>query len=208
MAKTLFAASSLGPRFFRSASPRAPARQRGFTLIELLITVGVVLIVSAMSLVQVQPLLQGQQSTAAMDQVVSQLRNARETAIAQRRFVQVQFIGTDTVQLTRFNLPTGSTILSTLPLEGRVQFLTFAGQPDTPDGFGNASAIEFGGIVGGPPLMQFQSDGTFVDGLGNPLDGTVFLGYPGQSGSARAITVFGATGRIRAYRTTSAGWIR
>jgi hypothetical protein len=81
------------------------------------------------------------------------------------------------------------------------------GAPDTPDGFGNKGAVEFGGLVGGPPTMLFQSDGTFVDTNGNLMNGTVFIGIPNVPTSGRAVTVVGATGRIRMYKANPTGWM-
>jgi prepilin-type N-terminal cleavage/methylation domain-containing protein len=189
-------------------SMRFRCAECGFTAVELTIVTAIILVLSAMAIVQLQPVLAQQQASAAMDQVLGQMRAAREMAISQRRYIEVQFIGNNQVQLTLQNFPAATTILSTLPLQGRVQFLTFAGIPDTPDGFGNAGAIEFGGVVGGPPVMMFQSDGTFVDGTGSPINGTVFLGVANQASTARAITILGATGRIRFYRATPYGWLQ
>jgi hypothetical protein len=93
----------------------------------------------------------GQYANAAMDQIVSHLRNAREAAIARRRLVQVKLIGNNVVHLMRLKQPTCATVLSTPPPDGRTQFITFTGILDTPDGFGNGGAIELGSVVGGPP---------------------------------------------------------
>ena len=143
-----------------------------------------------------------------MDQVMGQLRSARGIAIAQRRNVQVQFVGTNVIQITRLNQPSGTTLLNTVPLQGLMQFFVFTTLPDTPDGFGNASAVYFEGLPGGPTMMLFQSDGTFVDNAGNVINGTVFLGVPTDITTARAVTVMGATGRIRAYRAPSQQWLQ
>jgi len=88
-----------------------------------------------------------------------------------------------------------------MPIHNSVVFTTFSGEPDSPDGFGNSGPIYFGGIAGGPPAgMIYQSDGTFaINGAGTPINGTVFLGVPNQPTTARAITILGATGRVRSY---------
>jgi hypothetical protein len=39
-----------------------------------------------------------------------------------------------------------------------------------------------------------------------PVNGTVFVGIPGERNSARAVTVTGASGRAQAYRWTGIEW--
>jgi prepilin-type N-terminal cleavage/methylation domain-containing protein len=187
---------------------RRSSRSRGFTLVEMVTVVAVIFIVGAMALPHLQPLLVAQEANTAMDQVLDHLRYARETAIAQRRNVQVQFLGTNVMQLTRYEYNGSTTLLITLLLQNPIQYTTFPSLPDTPDGFGNANPIYFEGVATGPPVMLFQSDGTFVDSAGNLVNGTVFLGFPGNSGTARAVTILGATGRIRAYHASGSMWVQ
>jgi hypothetical protein len=54
--------------------------------------------------------------------------------------------------------------------------------------------------------MEFQSDGTFTDGSGNPINGTVFLMVANVKNSGRAVTVLGNTGRIRGWQYNTNGW--
>jgi hypothetical protein len=88
-------------------------------------------------------------------------------------------------------------------LENRVQFMLLPGVPDTPDGFGVNTAIDFGGT----PTIMWLSDGTFVDTNGQPLNGTVYFGLQGQTATQRAVTILGATGRVRGYRWTGVRWV-
>ena len=186
---------------------RGGGQTRGFSMIELLIVTFILMIVSAMAIVELAPTYQQQEANAAMIQVASQLRQAREIAMTKRRDIQVSFIGNNQIQLTQLNLPAGQTVLSTVPIQAPVVFMLNPGTPDTPDAFGNAGPIEFGGIVGGPPTMMFQSDGTFVSTTGVILNGTVFLGEPKVPAATRAVTILGATGRIRMYKANPTGWI-
>jgi hypothetical protein len=133
---------------------------------------------------------------------MAQMRAARETAISQRRNVQVEFLGNNQIRLTRFDLPNGNTVLRTVALNEPVKFMLLPGVPDTPEGFGNGAAISFGGTL----LMVFQSNGTFVDAAGQPLNGTAFLGIANDPTTARAVTILGATGRVHAYRWNGAAW--
>jgi prepilin-type N-terminal cleavage/methylation domain-containing protein len=181
---------------------------RGFTMIELVIVIAIIFVISAIAIIKLSPTQQQQQANAAMAQIASQLRVARELAVTQRRYVQVQFIGNNQIRLTRLNLPAGVTILSTVQIQTPVTFALTPGLPDTPDAFGNKGPIEFGGVVGGPPTMMFQSDGTFVDTAGNLTNGTVFLGMVNEPSAARAVTLVGSTGRIRMWRNNAAAWIQ
>lgn len=172
-----------------------------------MVVVLITMIVAAMALIAMDPTRQQVQADAAMVQVASQLRLARERAIEQRRDVLVSFsTSNNTITLTQQNLPAGSTVLSTIPIQVPAQFMLTAGMSDTPDGFGDKSAIYFEGIAGGPVGMGFQSDGTFIDGAGNLVNGTVFLAISGVPSSARAVTVLGATGKIRMYKAMGSGW--
>lgn len=187
---------------------------RGHSLIEVMIVVVIILVISGISLIKLNPTLQQYHANAGMDQVKAALRQAREIAISNRRSIQVQFVLNPPLQtpgeyviLTQQNQPAGTTVLLTMPIENSDLFQTFGGQPDTPDGFGNGSGIFFGGLNGGPPTMEFQSDGEFTDGNGNFINGTVFLGVTGQPSTARAITVLGTTGRVRSYSISGTTWM-
>ena len=182
-------------------------RERGFSVVEMLIVVAIIFIVSAMALIALNPTRQQAQADAAMVQVASQLRKAREIAIEQRRDVLVSFDTTNnSITLTQLNLPAGTTDLGTIPIQAPAVFMITPGMPDTADGFGNLAPIYFNGISGGPVGMAFQSDGTFVDGAGNLVNGTVYVGIPGVLVSARAVTILGATGKIRMYKGNGTGW--
>lgn len=189
-------------------------RERGFTFLETLIVIAMSMTLMAVSMLGLQPTLQQFRAKAAIGQVKSTLRQARELAVSERRSIVVQFVGNNTIQLFQVLEPTNavaSTPFLTVPISGGVQFMTFSGETDTPDGFGipSAGGVEFGGISGGPTTgMQFQSDGTFTDGTGNPINGTVFLGASNFKSSAGAVTVLGNTGRVRQYYYTGPGWTK
>jgi len=183
-------------------------KSAGFSIVEMLVIILILMIVAAMAIIQIRGQLPLMRANAAMNRAVAQMRTAREMAVAQRREVQVFFLPPDQIQLQRLNQPAGAppTTFPPVPFEGGAQFVVFAGVPDTPSAFGNASAIVFGGVTGGPPIMKFRSDGRFVDAAGQPLNGSVFVGLPGHAQTARAVTVLGATGRVRPYRWTGSVW--
>jgi hypothetical protein len=106
----------------------------------------------------------------------------------------------------------------TYTIPGDVGFAVQAGFPaNTPDGFGaGINAIDFGQTLAGEPLnyVVFMPDGSSQDNLGNFNSGIVYLTRPGDNiyNSSRAITVWGATGRIRGWRLAQpagvATWIQ
>ena len=184
---------------------------RGFSLIEVMISMAVMTVIMAATIIEMQPVIQQMHANTGANLVLGQLRWARQLSIARRRDIQVQFIGNNEIRLTQLPIlgaGGGPVVISDLFLSPTVLFIQFGGEPDTPDGFGNAGAIEFGGVVGGPASMLFQSNGTFVDQNGVPVNGTVFIGVANIPTSARAITVLGTTGRIRSYKGTGSGWIQ
>src|SRR5271154_7043400 len=113
---------------------RATNLQRGFTMIEMAVVVLLILIISAMALIAYLPTLQDARFDAAMRQVVDQIRQGREYAITNRRYVQITFptvvVGGVTqyqvVLKVRNDLTTGAgavdPILSAVPIESPAQF--------------------------------------------------------------------------------------
>jgi len=186
------------PRFH--AQPDA-----GFSLLELMLTIGLMGLLSGMAIVQIGAARQSILGDSGMRVVLAQMNMARELSISQRRTMQLQFGAPNQLQILRNEVVGGPTLVSAAVFEGRVEYMLVPGIPDTPDAFGRAQPIDFGAAA----AIIFNTDGTLVDERGRPLNGTIFLAIRGGSDrSVRAITVLGATGRIRAYRWNGAGWVR
>ena len=176
---------------------------RGASLIELMMMLAVVGTVAAIAALVSPAQLRLARADSGLAQVVEVVRSARDLAISSRRNVRIRFLGRNGMQTARVEVPgPGETIVRTVELEGRTEFRLVPGVPDTPDQFGNPSAIAFGPT----PQRMFTSEGTLVDSNGDVLNGTIFLADPADPISARAITVFGATGAIRTWRWTGAAW--
>jgi type II secretory pathway pseudopilin PulG len=187
-------------------------------MVELVVVVSVIMIISAMAIIQLPTVLKNTRSDTALREIVDQMRQAREYAIANRRYVQISFAtvgGLAQITITQKNSLTAGAgadkVLSIVPIQSPMQFTVFAAKGDTPDGFGNplpASGIEFNGLNLGPPAgMYFQSDGELVAALTYlPINGTVFLGAAGDPSTARAMTVLGTTGRVRGWNGSGATW--
>jgi len=191
-------------------------RQRGISMVEVLVVVAIALTVGGMAVVGLTPTLQEFRANSAASEVVDVFRQAREYAITYRRYVQITFPNyaangaNNQLQIIVKNSMTpnagADVVLTTVTLSGRATFQLEAGVPDTPDAFGNATAVNFAGVDGGPPAgMFFQADGTFVSATGNYINGSVFMGDTNIVPTARAVTVLGATGRVRSYHIGAGG---
>jgi hypothetical protein len=60
--------------------------------------------------------------------------------------------------------------------------------------------------TGTPPEVKFAPDGTLINQDGLTLNGSVFVSLPSQALSARSVTFFGSTGRIRGFRWDGRAW--
>jgi prepilin-type N-terminal cleavage/methylation domain-containing protein len=185
---------------------RTNPAESGYTLVETMMAVLVIGILAAMAMFQIGAARPGMQGDGAMRAVIAELNAARELAVAQRRSVQVVFAGSNQLQIVRIESPAGSgtTELRNITFESGVRYSVIRDIADTPDGFGNASATDFGETQ----TIRFDTDGCLVDAAGTPVNGTVFLAIPGFTQSYRAVTVLGTTGRVRGYRWTGSQWSR
>ena len=182
--------------------------QPGFSLMEILVAVAIISIILGMALLNYGSILPNLKANSAMDQLLYQLRSARERAIAHRREVQVQFVGTNQLTITEIWLLGTAPPASTVSFEGGAQYIILPGVPDLPApfNFGNTVPVYFGGLSGGPPIMKFSTTGALIDGGNTLVNGTVFMGIPGKPSTARAISILGATGRVREYHWDGSQW--
>ena len=205
-------------------------KQKGFSLIELLIVVAVVSILSGMAVVATKSMRDNQRANAAMDAVITQIRLARQLAIAKRRNVVVNFVSPNQVQVNIQYLtgePAGNPVSpmylndADKGVTDTSQFMSWSALGALPTtGFANsdASGINITQLSGGTaPCVAFTTTGALVGtacgGAGvatvastNPANMAVFIGRPGMAFTARAITVMGSTGRVRTYSWDGAQW--
>lgn len=179
------------------------SRKAGFSLLEAMAVVAIVGIASAVALVQMKTTMQVFDADKAANLVVSQMNYARQLAVDERRNVLVEFLNTNEIKITRNESGGGTTVVSdvTLP-SGYTYGLPGGGVGDTPDAFGATVAVFFNSGNTG----TFLGDGTFVDNSNVLLSGTVFT-IGGGNGTARAVTLAGATGRIKQYWLQGTSWI-
>ena len=181
----------------------------GFSLIEVLLTLGIAGVLAAMAVPVSSQYIKWAKADSTAESTLRIIASGRDRAVAERRNIELTFVMPNIVRLERENIDaSGNTTSKTIELEVMLdngqQFLKFTGVPDTPDAFGNSSAITFGGTA---PYM-FASDGTLVDSSGDVVNGTIFVGTPNQKETARAVTVFGASGLLRSWKWRGSSWVK
>lgn len=191
-------------------------KQRGFSLLELMITVAIGFTIAGVTFVALMPAFNKNHVDLAYDTTLMVLRNTRHLSITQSHQYYVNFnpagFGAGTIQVT-YQPPAGANgvlppvqQVATYSLPSDVTFSVKAGFPTTaPDAFGaGINAIDFGQGLGGGSLnyVCFMPDGSSKDSLGNYNSGVVYLTRQADPTiyTARSISVWGATGRIRGWR--------
>ncbi|MFZ3190028.1 MAG: hypothetical protein WB523_03815 [Candidatus Sulfotelmatobacter sp.] len=200
----------------------ASKKANGFSLLELIGTVTISMVLTGIAVMTFTPTIQQQHVNDAYNTTLTSLRRAREAAAADMRVYVVSFGpavttgptpngGTITVTETT---TTGSQLFS-VSLPPDVTFHVEPGvptsntaSPTTPDSFGNAAfAFDFdqNDPAGGASTVYFYPDGSARDINGNINNGLVYMGRPGSLMSCRAVTLWGATSRIRGWRLSQSG---
>jgi prepilin-type N-terminal cleavage/methylation domain-containing protein len=208
--------------------------ERGFSLIEMVVVVSISLIVMAITFISMQPTLNDSRLNEAYATVLMQTRNARQLAVEKRQQYVVCYgattptgaatpLGAPTVRsvqvyLWPLNTPLSSAVqisIKDMPFDVKFQALSGLPAGATPDGFGSGNvAIDFDqGIAGGvKDQIMFLPDGSARDTNGNYNNGVLYFARGTDLYSSRAITVFGASGRVRGWRLVSnsgvAKWIQ
>lgn len=182
--------------------------ERGVTLIDTMVTLGVMAIVAGMATMQIGVVRRAMKGDGAMRVVMAQLNTAREMAISQRRNIEVQFVGDHWIKTIRNEVPSGTTVMANVELEGNARYALVPGTSDTLDGFGNSTPVSFSTAVGPALKIMFNPNGMLVDANGSVVNGTVFLQIADFKESYRAVTVAGATGRVRGLRWNGSVWTR
>jgi prepilin-type N-terminal cleavage/methylation domain-containing protein len=187
---------------------------RGFSLIETMIVLVLILIVTAVAILTIKPGLQAGHLDNGYNTTLGAIRQAHDYAVAQRQVYSVTFSNAavpNTITITQVG---NGNVVATYPLPTDVAFTLVSGMPTaanaTPDGFGVGNyAIDFdqtfsGGSAALQTVIYFWPDGSGRDINQNINNGVLYVALPGQLFSSRAITVWGATGRIRGYRLVGA----
>jgi Tfp pilus assembly protein FimT len=189
-------------------------RQRGFSLLEAVVVASITLLATTISIVSAKPMLMKGRVDSAYAIALGALRQAREKAVDERTIYVVTFnnaVSPNTVTVAQF--PT-MVVASSYALPGGIAFSNEPGIPNTaattPDrfGVGNAALDLDQNVAGGVKnTIYFFPDGSGQDLSNNINNGVVYIARPGELMSSRAITVWGATGRIRGWRLQTVGGV-
>ncbi len=176
--------------------------------------------ITAISVIALMPLFNRAHIDSAYDTTLAAMRNARHLAITQSHQYYVIFtpaIATTPITPPQIQImyqppapavgaalpPVQQVMTYSLPID--INYAVMGGTPVTsPDSFGTGLVpIDFGQGLGAGSLnyVSFMPDGSSQDNLGNYNSGIIYMTRTGDTVySTRAITVWGATGRIRGWR--------
>jgi prepilin-type N-terminal cleavage/methylation domain-containing protein len=191
--------------------------ERGHNLLELMVVLAIVGVLAGMAVMQLGTSRDSARADGAMRVLLSQLNQAREMAITQRRYIRVTFdVANTQISVVREDTTTTTTTLSSVPFEGGMKFVLVSGVPDTPDHFNasltaptsfTSSGGTFPSASGATEVAKFTPDGTLIDWNGRTANLSVFVALSNTNNrSVRAVTVLGATGRVRAYGWNGVVW--
>jgi Tfp pilus assembly protein FimT len=168
----------------------------------MLVVISFIIIATSIAFMNLTPAIKDANLGSSVNTALATIRRAREEAVSKRRVYVVKFISPGTIQVTQNSTVGTSLITTTLASD-----LTFVADPSLPspgpDGFGSGKvAIDFDQAVSGGSTSEiyFQPDGSAVDINNNVNNGVVYIGRAGELMSSRAISIWGATGRLRAWR--------
>lgn len=206
--------------------------QRGMSMVELAVVMGIMAVVAIVAIPQLVGARRNMRASAGPAEVKAQLRYARQQALGQARAITFQYDTAareiNVIQHNRvYALAGGGTT------RAGASVLTDGGYPLTPGytllrtvslaaGSVSPDEIEYGLPPGAPttPLadtttltapvnnqinITFQPDGSVIDASGATANFAMMFYHPDYAeATARAVTVLGATGRVKLWRYTNA----
>lgn len=184
-------------------------KQAGFSMLELLIVIAIIAVLAAVAIFNLPTALRAMRVNNGYQTLLTQMRMARESAVAKRTIFYLTFDNpAQNIRLTQRTAGVDQ-VISTVPLPYDIQFTVVPGMPNTgattPDNFGTgATAIDLdignnGGVVN---QIFFYPDGSARDNLGRVDSGVIYICRAGDLMSCRAVSIYGATGRIRGWQLT------
>jgi prepilin-type N-terminal cleavage/methylation domain-containing protein len=197
---------------------------RGFSLIELLTVLALAGILTALAIPQIVSQRRLTRSAQVPREILTQLRYTRQLAMSQRRAFTFQYDDTAKQINVIGPIPAGAAALlvsSGYPNNAgsatvALAPLTQGGLSSTEISYGIPTALPTGALGDGVSKtaldvnsklnITFQPDGSVIDTNGVPQDRAMFIfNNKAAQASASAISVLGATGRVKVWRYTVSG---
>lgn len=205
--------------------------QRGFSLLEVVIVIVIGTVVAAFAILGMREAVRKQKAERALQDVLAMTRGARQLAIDKRRVFMVTYSTGPSQMVLTVTAPTNSSggcaaatspwpdsgAAPATPVIGNYDFSYVTGAPNTastsPDGLGagKTSAIYFTSTAS-PSSVCFYPDGSARDSNNAFTNGVIYLAPTTAAetnttvrlNNMRAMTIFGATGRISGWRLNQA----
>jgi prepilin-type N-terminal cleavage/methylation domain-containing protein len=196
----------------------APRTLRGYSVIETLIVMALIGVLSALAIPQLIVERRLTRSVGVTREILSQMRHARQLAMSQRQAFTFQFnnttkrisiidhnsnLGPDLFADPAYPNTATSNTLSSTPLgaggldSSEITYGIPSGLPNNALGDGTSMTA----LTNSQLNVTFQPDGSVIDASGNPTGIAMFI-YNNRAarGTASAISVMGASGRIKIWR--------
>jgi Tfp pilus assembly protein FimT len=181
--------------------------ETGFSLLETLVVISIAMVAASLFIPNINTSLRNSKVSNGYDLTLTTIRQAREAAVSERRVYIVTFTSPNGITVAPKTAATNAMNISQ-QLPAGVQFSAQTGIPNTnataPDHLGTGPAtgaicFDIGVSSTCTTAIYFWPDGTSRDDKGNMNNGVVYIARPGEYMSTRAITVWGASGRIRGW---------
>ena len=204
--------------------------QRGMSMIELAVVVAIMCLVMVIAIPQIVGARRNMRASAGPAEVKAQLRYARQQALGLARAVTFQYdtltreinviqhnrvypvagggttmAGTPVLNDGGYPLTPGYTLLRTIPLAAggiepdEIAYGLPPGAPTTP----LADTTRLTAPVNNQINITFQPDGSVIDATGATANFAMMFYHPDYAeATARAVSVLGATGRVKVWRYT------
>lgn len=190
----------------------------GYSIVETLIVMALIVVLSALAVPQLISERRLTRSIGVTREILSQMRLARQLAMSQRQAFTFQYnnamkqisiidhnsnLGSDLFADAAYPNTATSATISTTPLgtggldSSEITYGIPTGLPTAALGDG----ISMTALTNNQLNVTFQPDGSVIDAGGNPVGVAMFI-YNGRvsRGTASAISVMGASGRIKIWR--------
>jgi len=195
-------------------------REAGFSLIEVFVVATIIGVLTAVTIPQLAGQRRLHRSSAVTREIVTQIRYARQKAMAERCSFTFQYNNTTKAITIIDNNASGATVLNDSNYPNNTgsavvltSSLTQMGLPSSEISYGIPTGLPTTALSDGVSKtsltsskvnITFQPNGSVVDANGNPIDIGLFM-YNNKiaNDTASAITVLGAAGRIKLWKYDS-----